>query len=106
VVANKTITQVDQVSELNALARVIVKVKELEAKVTGITDYAKITGGPLMSSDLALLGLDISSLTNITDSTKTSRLNAIYRDIIDVSSPANVNSILELQAIINSHALL
>jgi hypothetical protein len=110
VVANKTTTQVDQVSELNALASIIVKIQNLEGKTaTGGANYTAITGGALQVSELASLGLDTSNLTNsaYSGSVLVNRLNNVYDNIIAVDhtssvSRATLDSLAEMQALINN----
>jgi hydrogenase maturation factor len=110
VVANKTTTQVDQVSELNALASIIVKIQDLEGKTaTGGVNYTAITGGALQVSELASLGLDTSNLTNTSysGSVLVNRLNNVYDNIIAVDhtssvSRATLDSLAEMQALINN----
>jgi hypothetical protein len=110
VIANKTTTQVDQVSELNALASIIVKIQDLEGKTaTGGANYTAITGGALQVSELASLGLDTSNLTNTSysGSVLVNRLNNVYDNIIAVDhtssvSRATLDSLAEMQALINN----
>jgi hypothetical protein len=110
VIANKTTTQVDQVSELNALASIIVKIQDLEGKTaTGGANYTAIAGGALQVSELASLGLDTSNLTNTSysGSVLVNRLNNVYDNIIAVDhtssvSRATLDSLSEMQALINN----
>jgi hypothetical protein len=123
VVANKTTTQVDQVSELNALASVIVKVKGLEEKTfTGIeTDvqkdaiYDAVTGGRLSVDDLTLLGLNTSLLSSSTVglTLANKRLETVYDGIIAINhlndsgvitsvSRATLDTLAEMQTLINN----
>jgi hypothetical protein len=110
VIANKATTQVDQVSELNALASIIVKIQDLEGKTaTGGANYTAITGGALQVSELASLGLDTSNLTNTSysGSVLVNRLNNVYDNIIVVDhtssvSRATLDSLAEMQALINN----
>lgn len=110
VVANKTTTQVDQVSELNALASILVKIQDLETKTaTGGANYTAITGGALQVSELATLGLDTSNLTNGSFGTTvlSNRLNSVYDGIIAIDhnssvSRATLDSLFEMQQLINN----
>jgi len=110
VVASKTTTQVDQVSELNALASIIVKIQDLEAKTaTGSANYTAITGGALQVSELTALGLDTTNLTNTTYGTTAlgNRLNSVYDGIIGIDhtssvSRATLDSLFEMQQLINN----
>jgi hypothetical protein len=110
VIANKTTTQVDQVSELNALASIIVKIQDLQSKTAhGGANYTAITGGALQVSELASLGLDTSNLTNsaYSGSVLVNRLNNVYDNIIDITdgssvSRATLDSLAEMQALINN----
>lgn len=110
VVASKTTSQVDQVSELNALASIIVKIQDLEGKLApGGSNYTAITGGALQVSELTSLGLDTSNLTNTSysGSVLVNRLNNVYDNIIAVdhttlASRATLDSLAEMQALINN----
>lgn len=110
VVANKSTSQVDQVSELDALAGIIVKVQDLEAKTAvGGTNYTGITGGSLQVSELAALGLNTANLTDGTYSgaVLANRLNNVYDNIIAIDhnsalSRATLDSLVEMQALINN----
>ena len=110
VVANKSTSQVDQVSELDALANIIVKIQDLEGKTAvGGTNYTTITGGALQVSELTALGLNTTNLTDGTYSgtVLANRLNNVYDNIIAIDhtsavSRATLDSLAEMQALINN----
>ncbi len=94
----------DTVSDLNALALIVTKIRDLEAKPTGNTTYTDITGGSLQVSDLTSLGLDTSNLTdsNYSGTVRQHRLTNVYDSIIGATGPTAVDSLVELQALINN----
>jgi hypothetical protein len=104
VVANKAVSNVDSLAELNALAAIVTKIRELEAKPTGNTTYTDITGGLLSTTDLSSLGLSISPLidSRFSSTVQQNRLNAVYNGIIGAADPTSVDSISELQNLINN----
>ena len=109
VVSTKNQTDVDTVSELNDLAKIVVKIYELEkATSTGNTTYTSITNGILSVSELNALGLNTTVLTDSGTSPlgKTSRMNGFYDAIINAANPSSVDSLAELQAMIANTAVL
>ena len=107
VVAGKVQAEVDTVSELNDLALIVTKVQQLEAKATGAVDYSNISGGALQVSELTKLGLDTTNLTSAPGLSNPAaalqhRLTDVYDHIIAASGPSAVDTLAELQALINN----
>ena len=104
VVAGKFQTDVDTVGELNTLALAVTKIEQLESKSTGDTNYTNVSGGALQVSELTSLGLNTANLTdsNLSATVLQHRLNNVYDSIIAASAPAAVDSLAELQALINN----
>ncbi len=104
VVANKNQTDVDTVKELNDLALIVTKIRDLVNKPAGNTTYTDITGGSLQVSELTSFGLDTSNLTdsNFTAAVRNNRLTNVYDSIIAATDPTTVDSLSELQTLINN----
>mgnify|MGYP000275832089 FL=1 len=112
VVSTKNQTDVDTVIELNDFAKTVVKIYELEKApdtAAGFTStYTSITNGALMVSELNALGLNTSVLTDngIYSFGKTTRMNGFYDAIIKAAGPSSVDSLAELQTMINNTFVL
>jgi hypothetical protein len=112
VVSTKNQTDVDTVIELNDFAKTVVKIYELEKALdtaAGFTStYTSITNGALMVSELNALGLNTSVLTDngIYSFGKTTRMNGFYDAIIKAAGPSSVDSLAELQTMINNTSVL
>jgi hypothetical protein len=121
VIAGKNQTDVDSVTELNNLAKIITKIYELQNKVAtnggtnGIasSEYTSIYGGALQVSELKALGLDTANLENGNYSTTvlTKRLYDVYDHITAIdhntsTSRATLDSLQELQTLINNTSVI
>ena len=110
VIGGKNASQVNTVSQLNDLATIIERIKELEEKISSDTNkYTSITGGPLSVDDFDKLGLDTSRLKDTSGTTLQNRLNYIYDNLIKVGedeayTQASFDSVLELNALIKASA--
>jgi hypothetical protein len=108
VVAGKNTGDVDTLSELNALAAIVTKIRDLEAKPTGNTTYTDISGGLLSFTELGALGLTISALndTSVSSTVRANRLNAVYNGIIGATDANAFDSLHELQTLINNTSVI
>ena len=110
VIGGKNASQVNTVSQLNDLATIIERIKELEEKISSDTNkYTSITGGPLSVDDFDNLGLGTSRLKDTSGTTLQNRLNYIYDNLIKVGedaayTQASFDSVLELNALIKASA--
>ena len=110
VIGGKNASQVNTVGQLNDLATIIERIKELEEKISSDTNkYTSITGGPLSVDDFDKLGLDTSRLKDTSGTTLQNRLNYIYDNLIKVGedaayTKASFDSVLELNALIKASA--
>ena len=110
VIGGKNTSQVSTVSQLNDLATIIERIKELEEKISSDTNkYTSITGGPLSVDDFDKLGLDTSRLKDTSGTTLQNRLNYIYDNLIKVGedaayTQASFDSVLVLNALIKASA--
>ena len=110
VIGGKNASQVNTVGQLNDLATIIERIKELEEKISSDTNkYTSITGGPLSVDDFDKLGLDTSRLKDTSGTTLQNRLNYIYDNLIKVGedeayTQASFDSVLELNALIKASA--
>ena len=110
VIGGKNASQVNTVGQLNDLATIIERIKELEEKISSDTNkYTSITGGPLSVEDFDKLGLDTSRLKDTSGTTLQNRLNYIYDNLIKVGedaayTQASFDSVLELNALIKASA--
>ena len=118
-VANKTVSQVSTIAQLNTLAGIILKVQELEQITTstsgGTTGTAaaaytsNIDGGILSAADLTTLGLDTSGLTDtsLSSQVRSKRLYDVIDHIIAIDhtsavSRSTLDSLAEMQALISN----
>ena len=110
VIGGKNASQVNTISQLNDLATIIERIKELEEKTSSDANkYTSITGGPLSVDDFDKLGLETTRLKDATSGVIQNRLNYIYDNLIKVGddaafTKASFDSVLELNALIRASA--